>query len=607
MTGVGDDSRGRLMGRSWLVAGLLLAVGSTLALVLSDDARLLRLGIVAALWAALLGAFLAVRYRKHASASEDAVAQAQELYELELEREIAARREFELEVEAEARERADDDSREELDALRAEVSALRESLQALFGGEVLYERVALTAQATRMRSLEKQRVVQGANGKQIAASSHNGNGSGHGEQNGVEVPDRPTELIDRVIEHTNGTEQRRTPKPAEKPKPARPEPEVDSGPPTRRVPKPVRVTPSTPPKPAQPARAARAEPPAPRKQEPAPAEPELTRPALDQVERAKPAARPPRAPERKAPAAANPEPGRPKAADLVKGLDVEWTPSWESKDRPVNDLSAAFPARGAEFGPATRRPPAGNGLPAKSAEAPSGAFASGEPSRRDLPPARPSRQVPAEASQPAMPPARPNPPRAEPPRPERQEPARQEPPRKAAAQPEPMPSARLEPQRQPEPEPAPSRPSRHGSHTAEPAAAAAAAASVPEEPQPNPTLPPSVREIQESRSGGRRRRAEDDDEPMAESGGGRRRRPDGEPPAWEAPGANGRHTGSHAKPDDANGSGRRRAAGSHSSGYTPQPESSGSHGSGAGRSVTELLAAHGSGDTAPRRRRRAED
>lgn len=599
MTGVGDDSRGRLMGRSWLVAGLLLAVGSTLALVLSDDARLLRLGIVAALWAALLGAFLAVRYRKHASASEDAVAQAQELYELELEREIAARREFELEVEAEARERADEDSREELDALRAEVSALRESLQALFGGEVLYERVALTAQATRMRSLEKQRVVQGANGKQIAASSHapshNGNGSGHAEQNGVEVQDRPTELIDRVIEHANGAEQRRAPKPAEKPKQARPEPEVDAGPPTRRVPKPVRVTPSTP-KPAQPSRAARPEP---RKQEPAPAEPELTRPALDHVDRAKPA-RPSRAPERQAPAAAKAEPGRPKAADLVKGLEVEWTPSWESKDRPVNDLSAAFPARGAEFGPATRRPAAGNGLPAKGAETPSGngAFATGEPSRRDLPPARPGRHVPAEASKPAMPPARPNP--APPARPEPARPERHEPSRQAPAQPEPMPSARLEPPRQPEPEPTPSR---HGSHTAEPAAAVSAA----EEPRSNPTLPPPAREIQESRSGGRRRRAEDDDVPEAESAGGRRRRPDGEPPAWEAPGTNGRHTGSHAKPEDANGSGRRHAAGTHGSGYSPQPESSGSHGSGAGRSVTELLAAHGSGETAPRRRRRAED
>ena len=153
MTGVGDDSRGRLLGRPWLVVGFVLAIGATLALVLSDDLRYLRLGIVAALWAALIGAFLAVKYRKSAAQSEDAVAEAQAVYELELEREIAARREYELEMEAEKSSVADSKGREELEALRAEVSALRDSLQSLFGGEVLLERVALTAQATRMRKL----------------------------------------------------------------------------------------------------------------------------------------------------------------------------------------------------------------------------------------------------------------------------------------------------------------------------------------------------------------------------------------------------------------------------------------------------------------------
>src|SRR4051794_28900466 len=170
MTGVGDDSRGRLLGRPWLVVGFVLAVGATLALVLSDDLRYLRLAIVAALWAALIGAFLAVKYRKHAAHSEDAVAEAQAVYELELEREIAARREYELEIEAENREASESRSRDELDALRAEVTALRESLQSLFGGEVLLERVALTAQATRMRSLkDDQRLVS-------AAPEGNGNG-----------------------------------------------------------------------------------------------------------------------------------------------------------------------------------------------------------------------------------------------------------------------------------------------------------------------------------------------------------------------------------------------------------------------------------------------
>ncbi|WP_033261639.1 DUF6779 domain-containing protein [Amycolatopsis vancoresmycina] len=194
MTGVGDDSRGRLLGRPWLVVGFVLAIGATLALVLSDDLRYLRLGIVAALWAALIGAFLAVKYRKHAAQSEDAVAEAQAVYELELEREIAARREFELEVEAEKSSVADSKGREELEALRAEVSALRDSLQSLFGGEVLLERVALTAQATRMRKLsDENRLIPDAAPKKKPAQLMAG-------KKPVEGGERPTELIDRVLD-----------------------------------------------------------------------------------------------------------------------------------------------------------------------------------------------------------------------------------------------------------------------------------------------------------------------------------------------------------------------------------------------------------------------
>lgn len=84
----------------------------------------------------------------------------------------------------------------------------------------------------------------------------------------------------------------------------------------------------------------------------------------------------------------------------------------------------------------------------------------------------------------------------------------------------------------------------------------------------NPTLPPEVRDLAR-KPGGRRRRAEDEDDvPQAEqepeSAGGRRRAPDEE---------DGEPTGSHSS----------------------------------GRSVSDLLAAHGTGDTTPRRRRRAED
>lgn len=152
MNGEGGATRDHGPGRSWLIAGLVLAVGATAALVFSEDIRWVRLGIVAALWAALLAAFLASRYRRQADRAHDEATSAQEIYELELEREIAARREYELELEGEIRRDLQEEHNADLQALRDELSSLRDNLERLFGGELLYERVALTAQSTRMRS-----------------------------------------------------------------------------------------------------------------------------------------------------------------------------------------------------------------------------------------------------------------------------------------------------------------------------------------------------------------------------------------------------------------------------------------------------------------------
>lgn len=154
----GNDSR---IARLLMVAVLTLAVAATAVLVLTSDAAWLRLGVLAALWAALLGVFLASRFRKSLTERENQVSDLQSVYELELEREVAARREYELEVEASARKRVEEENRHDLAELRAELRTLRESLERLTGGEVLVERFALQARSTRMRSLGDagQRVV----------------------------------------------------------------------------------------------------------------------------------------------------------------------------------------------------------------------------------------------------------------------------------------------------------------------------------------------------------------------------------------------------------------------------------------------------------------
>jgi hypothetical protein len=149
---------GKGHGRGWTLLAVLLgfAVFGAVALVLTDDARWLRLGIVAALWAALVGAFAAARYRREAAGGQERGEELRRVYELELEREVAARREYELQVETDTRRKLAEETRNELDGLRTELHTLRQNLEALLGGEVLVERVALRTESTRLRSLSDQ-------------------------------------------------------------------------------------------------------------------------------------------------------------------------------------------------------------------------------------------------------------------------------------------------------------------------------------------------------------------------------------------------------------------------------------------------------------------
>src|SRR5262245_57267590 len=97
-------------------AAAVLAVGTQVA-------RLLRLGVIAALWAALLSAFAAARMRREARSNAEHADQLRRTYQLELEREVSARREHELRVEHQLRERAEQSARREMVELRAELAA----------------------------------------------------------------------------------------------------------------------------------------------------------------------------------------------------------------------------------------------------------------------------------------------------------------------------------------------------------------------------------------------------------------------------------------------------------------------------------------------------
>ncbi|OJF77969.1 hypothetical protein NS14008_00515 [Nocardia seriolae] len=147
-------SRRRRADAGKLFTGFLLLLGlvASVFLIFSDNLHLIRVGLVAALWAAAIGALAATRYRREAAIDKAKVGDLQKVYQLQLEREVAARREYELGVETRVRHEVGADATE-MAALRAELTVLRESLQRLFAGDLPFERTALRADAVRVQEL----------------------------------------------------------------------------------------------------------------------------------------------------------------------------------------------------------------------------------------------------------------------------------------------------------------------------------------------------------------------------------------------------------------------------------------------------------------------
>jgi len=139
--------------RAGLGVGFLLAVAATLLVVLSDEVRWLRLAVVLGLWAALTVAFAMAWFRRDARNSELRTVESKRTYELELHREISARREFEISVTASARAEADERHREDLASLREQLDRLTTSLAGLLEGDLLFERLTLSAESTRVRQV----------------------------------------------------------------------------------------------------------------------------------------------------------------------------------------------------------------------------------------------------------------------------------------------------------------------------------------------------------------------------------------------------------------------------------------------------------------------
>ncbi len=133
---------GRRPGWVLLTALLVLAMGASSALVFTNRVELLKLAVILALWAAVAGAFVSVLYRRQSDADQSRVRDLKLVYDLQLDREISARREYELTVESQLRRELASELRaqaaDDLAELRAELSALRTSLEILFDTDLAH-------------------------------------------------------------------------------------------------------------------------------------------------------------------------------------------------------------------------------------------------------------------------------------------------------------------------------------------------------------------------------------------------------------------------------------------------------------------------------------
>lgn len=146
-----DSRRSSRSPAQWLLGLLIvLALVASILMVFTDRLSITgSLAVIAALWAAVIGAILVTKFRRQAESAEAKSRDLRLVYELQLEREIAARRQYELDVETTIRKEVTAESNEELSELKAQVLALRSSLEMLLGEPLPDQRVALSSEKMR--------------------------------------------------------------------------------------------------------------------------------------------------------------------------------------------------------------------------------------------------------------------------------------------------------------------------------------------------------------------------------------------------------------------------------------------------------------------------
>lgn len=122
-----------------LIVLVILAVIASLVMLISGSANALKIALLASLWAAVLGFFLVVRYRRQAHEANELLA---------VERAHAAST-------LTASGASTTDNSQVLAEIRSELEAIRAQIEEISGREWVYEPAALYAEARRIQELER--------------------------------------------------------------------------------------------------------------------------------------------------------------------------------------------------------------------------------------------------------------------------------------------------------------------------------------------------------------------------------------------------------------------------------------------------------------------
>ena len=127
-----------------------LAVFASVAMLFTNSTAVMKVAVLAALWAAFFGLLLVSRYRRQYEKQKTLLEEQYDRHEAELELEKAAHREQELRLEQTLRKTLMKEEDNRLDDIRDQLTVVREQLEELNGRSFDYEPTALRASAMRM-------------------------------------------------------------------------------------------------------------------------------------------------------------------------------------------------------------------------------------------------------------------------------------------------------------------------------------------------------------------------------------------------------------------------------------------------------------------------